>query len=160
MINRVLLEEYAASSEEMSSMLEEIKTLKKEFEESIKEKVKSLKEKEEEITKLRDTISVEALEEYKENGRSSKKLSGGIGIREKSVISYDEEKALEFAKEKDLFLSLDKKTFEKSAPTLNLSWVTVKKEETVTFPKMINLEEQIGASEGDKNEDKRRIGFR
>jgi len=141
MIKRELLEKYKTNSEDVSSLSEEIKNLKKEFEDSISDKVTTLKEKENLLTLIKEEITEEALEEFHENGKKSKNLTGGIGIQERTTISYDEEEALEFAKEKDLFLMLDKKAFEKAVPNLNLSWVSVDKYERVTFPKEIKLDE-------------------
>lgn len=141
MIERNLLEEYRNQSEEISNLSEEIRNLKRKFEDSIQDKTNELKEKSEKLSSLKEKITQEALEEFTENGKTSKKLTGGIAIREKKVISYDENTALEFAKEKDLFLMLDKKSFEKAAETLNLDWIEVKKEEQVTFPKEIKLED-------------------
>ena len=58
-------------------------------------------------------------------------------------MSYTQESALKWAKEKDMFLILDKKAFEKSAPDLHLPFVTIKTDKipTATFPKEIKLED-------------------
>jgi len=89
-------------------------------------------------------IESDALAEHEETG--SKQLAGGIKIQDKTDVKivYNNEKALEFAKEKGLFLQLDKKSFEKALPNLGkLDWLT--KTETpfkkVTFPKVIKLED-------------------
>lgn len=70
-----------------------------------------------------------------------KKLFGGLGIREVQVISYDENTALKWAKEKDMFIALDKKAFEKAVEGLNLDFVEIKKEPQVTYPKEYKIEE-------------------
>ena len=76
-------------------------------------------------------------DEYKETG--DKKLLGGIGIRVSKKIDYDPAEALKFAKEKNMFLQLDKKAFEKVAGGLGLDFVKSKDIETVTYPKEIKF---------------------
>lgn len=80
-----------------------------------------------------------ALEQFEKTGE--KNLLGGIGIRETSTIEYNADAALKFAKEKDMFLALDKKAFEKAAPALGVDFVTVGKKVTVTFPKEVKIDE-------------------
>lgn len=114
-----------------------ISKLKKEFELSIEGQVKIKKNLENEITIIKISLTAEALEEFKETGE--KKLLGGIGIREGSTLSYPADKALEFAKEKGMFLSLDKKSFDKVAGDLGLPFVITGTKTTVTFPKVVKL---------------------
>lgn len=90
------------------------------------------------ITEIKELIYSEALEEYNETGK--KKLSGGVGIRVSSRLDYDKDKALDFAKEKDMFLALDAKGFEAAAASLKLDFVDVVTVETVTFPKEVRLD--------------------
>lgn len=93
---------------------------------------------EEQIEKLQISLKAQGLDEYSETG--SKQLTGGLGIRCGKTLEYDESKAFEFAKEKDMFLQLDKKAFEKAAPSLGLDFVTQSEKISVTFPKEIMLE--------------------
>ena len=86
-----------------------------------------------EVENLKNEVGPLALAEFK--ATSEKKMWGGIGIREKSVVSYDAAKALAFAKEKDMFLKLDAATFEKAAPALGLEFVKIEKVPSVTYPK-------------------------
>ena len=74
-----------------------------------------LKELASEVDAGKDLIRPLAESEYRTTG--SKKLWGGIGIREKTTIEYDAAVATEFAREKDMFLTLDAKAFETAAPT-------------------------------------------
>ena len=136
--------------------------LAKETVENLKEVISSLKEKKEILKQLQEKFNIEnkdlinemvnlntevetqtaivkydAIEEFKVNG--VKKLVGGIGIRETKDISYNEADALKWAKEKDLFITLDKKAFEKSAESLNLEFVNVNKVIQATIPKEFNF---------------------
>lgn len=136
--------------------------LAKETVEKLKEVLVSLNEKKEILKQLQEKFNVEnkdlineianlntefekqtaivkydAIEEFKVNG--VKKLVGGIGIRETKDISYNEADALKWAKEKDMFITLDKKAFEKSAESLNLEFVNVNKVIQATIPKEFNF---------------------
>ena len=136
--------------------------LAKETVEKLKEVISSLNEKKEILKQLQEKFNVEnkdlinemvnlnievekqtaivkydAIEEFKVN--CVKKLVGGIGIRETKDISYNEADALKWAKEKDLFITLDKKAFEKSAESLNLEFVNVNKVIQATIPKEFNF---------------------
>lgn len=96
------------------------------------------------IAALKEDLAKEAIEFYKKD-KSSKTLTGGIKIRESKSrsVDYDEAKALEFAKSKDMFITLDKSAFEVAAPSLGLDFVTVQDVTTysATFPKVISLED-------------------
>lgn len=94
---------------------------------------------EEQIDFLTAELKTQGLDEYAETG--NKQLTGGLGIRCSKSLEYDESKAFEFAKEKDMFLQLDKKAFEKVAPSLGLDFVTQSEKISVTFPKEIQLED-------------------
>ena len=114
-----------------------IKKARAEFEETISGTIVIMKHLNEGIAALKADITLDALEEFKETG--IKKLSGGIGIREKSKIEYCPKKALSFAKEKDMFLQLNKSAFDKAAASMDLDWVISTKEATVTYPKEIKI---------------------
>jgi hypothetical protein len=53
-----------------------------------------------------------------------KRIDGELSVRVNKRLVYDDELALEWAKEHQLCLSLDKKSFEKIAPDLKLDFVT------------------------------------
>lgn len=96
------------------------------------------------IAEIKADLGKQAIEFYKKDS-SSKTLSGGIKIRvsKSTSVDYDDGKALEFAKSKDMFITLDKKAFEVAAPSLGLDFVTINDVTTysATFPKVINLED-------------------
>lgn len=100
----------------------------------IRDKLNIISEK---ILKLKETITKEALTEYKE--LNQKQLSGGLGIRETKIYTYDENKAFNWAYDKRLCLTLDKKAFEKIAKVQPIDFVKEKIETKVTFPKQILL---------------------
>ena len=114
-----------------------IKKLKDEFMESMVDQILIKTELELSISDLKAELTTEALAEFKLLGK--KKLLGGIGIREGSTLSYSPEKALEYAKEKSMFLALDVKSFNKVAGSLSLKFVETGTKTTVTFPKEIKL---------------------
>jgi len=97
------------------------------------------KEVSREIDEIKGVLTLQGLETYQATG--NKKLDGGLGIRVSSVLEYDQAKALEFAKEKNMFLQLDSKAFEKVAGSLGLDFVTTKDKITVTYPKEIVINE-------------------
>ena len=107
------------------------------FELSVEGQVVKVKTLAAEIANLKNTIGPLAVAEYKETGE--KKMWGGIGIQEKKSIAYDSDKALAFAKEKDMFLILDTATFEKASATLGLDFVKIEKTPRATFPKEFKL---------------------
>jgi hypothetical protein len=70
-----------------------------------------------------------------------KNFYGGIGVKEYTNFTYEEKEALKWAKEKDMFLTLDKKSFESACKNLDLDFVTIDKKPKVTYPKIIKLNE-------------------
>lgn len=90
------------------------------------------------IEKVETTIKAAALEEFKETG--SKKLLGGVGIRESAGLEYDDAKAFEYAKEKNICLMLDVKGFEAAAVALKPDFVTVVTTPKATIPKVVKYE--------------------
>ncbi len=103
------------------------------FEESIETDAALVRVLASEIENLENEVRPLAIAEYQ--ATTHKKMWGGIGIQEKSSMTFDAAKALAFAKEKDMFLKLDEVTFKKAAPTLGLDFVKIEKVPTVTFPK-------------------------
>ena len=136
-MNERSIRELELSMELLETQTANIKDLREEFEETLKDLIEDKKDTEAVITNLKVELTLEALEEFKTTGE--KKLLGGIGIREGSTLSYPADKALEFAKEKGMFLSLDKKSFDKVAGNLGLPFVTTGTKTTVTFPKVVKL---------------------
>lgn len=74
----------------------------------------------------------------------NKKLVHGVGIRETRTLTYDPDKALEWALQHHLALQLDTKTFQKLMLAMDASqrpdWVTEELVPTATIPTTIKLE--------------------
>ena len=121
------------------SVEEFIEKQRKEFTESIALELQTLKEAQEKIEELKSGIEKEALEEFEKT--QNKKLDGGIGIQERKYIEMDAVKVREWCFEKQMFLEVDTKAFEKAAPALHLPFAVEKKEPKVTFHREIVIEE-------------------
>lgn len=139
MIDKQFVKNLKTYQEEVELKKAEISKKKEAFELELSGLIDEVREKHEKIEALKESLSKQAVEEFQETG--NKTLYGGIKVQETKVITYDEAKALDFAKEKDMFLQLDKKAFEKSAESLKLGFVTIDKVPKTTFPKKIKLEE-------------------
>jgi len=127
---RDAMAEHATAKEALSKRLAK-------FTESIETEASWVRTLAAEIENLKNTIGPLAIAEFKETGH--KKMWGGVGVRETTSVNWDHDKALAFAKEKDMFLILDDATFKKAAPTLGLDFVTVTTEPRATFPKEFKL---------------------
>jgi hypothetical protein len=111
-----------------------LKEKRLEFDNSVDPLKKRIEELKLSLNSLKEEIEKDAIEEFKET--KQKKLLGGIGIREKKHLIYDEKTAFNWAKEKGTCLLLDKKKFEKIALELT-DFVVENKEIQVTFPKEV-----------------------
>jgi hypothetical protein len=111
------------------------KSKKELFDADMADTTEIIKATKEQIEKIKQEINPLAVAEYESTGE--KKLIGGLGIRCVKTLEYDEAKAFEFAKQKQMFLQLDKKSFEKVAVSLGLDFVKQGEKITVTFPKEI-----------------------
>ena len=127
-------------SDDDALIKEKIKQKKLDFEKEIEADKLKLDEITKQIAESKEILSEDAKKQFNED-KSNKKLYGGIGIQVGTAITYDKKEALKFAKEKDMFLLLDVKNFEKTAKTLDLDFVTIEKDVIkVTFPKEIKLD--------------------
>lgn len=137
-MDRKNLESLRDSLKELELVSYEIKKKEAEFKESLK----SLTDKKSALIKQVDDLKLiigkEALAEFNVTGE--KKLTGGIGIRCSTTLEYDKAKAEAFCKEKNLFMVMDIKSFEKAADGLGLDFVKRVPVNSVTFPKEIKLE--------------------
>lgn len=87
-------------------------------------------------------IREEAIKTYNETGE---KKIGQIGIRIMKGLVYDEKVAFEWAKEHSLFLTLDKKAFERYAKDSDsLNFVGYDERVIATIPTKINIEMKGG----------------
>ena len=92
------------------------------------------------IVDAKNQISEEAKIEFKDTGE--KTLLGGIGIRVGTELIYAPESALEWAKQHNIALQLDKKSFETIAKTnsTEMDFLERKEKIVVTFPKVIKID--------------------
>lgn len=134
---------YAKLSEQLEAKKQEFAEKKRAFEKENEELLNEIDSLNETVKSKKSEVEQNALSEYKETGE--KKLYGGIGVQNRTEISYSLTEAFNWAKKHDMFLLLDKKAFEKAAPSLEekLKGVAdIRKEPKVTFPKQIKLEEE------------------
>lgn len=130
---------YDQKLKEISEKKEQIDDYKKEYEEKVSGLISDVKKLEEEVKTTFIDIEKEIKDRF-EKDKSVKKFYGGFGIQERKVYTYDEKTALNWAKEKDMFLLLDIKSFEKALDGLDLDFVKKDTEKKVTIPKEIKLE--------------------
>lgn len=138
-MKRENLEKLKTLQEQLELKQTYIKSRKEEFGKLLKNDTDYVDNLKSQIELYKQGIEVEALAEFKETGKKS--LLGGVKIQVKKLIKYDLTKALAYCKEKDMFLTFDKKAFEKVAAGLGLVFVKTETVEKVTFPKEIKLEE-------------------
>ena len=112
---------------------------KKEYEEKMEDILSTIKELEEKLNSNFSLIETEIKAEF-EKDKTVKKFYGGFGIQEKKKIEYDPEVALRWAKDKNMFITLDVKSFEKAAEGMKLDFVKIDKEPSITVPKEIKLD--------------------
>ena len=140
-----LLISLKAEMAEEAENAEKLKGLRAAFEKDNAALVDMVKANRSIIEGLKDAIMPLALEEYKTSGE--KQLIGGVGIKvlkDKEIYTYEPADALAFAKEKDMFLALDKKAFDAAAPGLTEDFITKNIQPgavTVTFPKEVKIDE-------------------
>lgn len=137
-MNKEKLIQLKGAMELETELNEKIAKKREEFEEENKALFLSQAKTREIIIDCKDILTENAEEGYKKDGE--KKREGGIGIRIKKLLDYDQAIALKWAKEKDLFLQLDKSSFEKVAKTGEIDFVKINDKVTVTFPREIKLE--------------------
>ncbi len=127
----------------LSNVEAEIALIKARFAEELQVFAKAKAVILEDIADMKLVITEAAKEEFKATGK--KQLLGGVKIQEKKAkeFVYDAAAALKWAKEKDMFLLLDKKGFEKVVESLDVDFVDVKNSvnTAVTFPAEIKLED-------------------
>jgi hypothetical protein len=137
-MRKELITELAAHMQSLAKAEQEMQARREAFDEANASLVDSIGFIKQQIETVKTEIKPEALAEFEATG--NKKLVGGIGIRETSFIEYDESQAFKFAKEKDMFLQLDKKAFDKAAGSLALDFVKTGRRPSVTFPKEVKLD--------------------
>ena len=139
-MNRETLNNLKQVQEEIEIEKKQLSELKQQFEDNNQELIMSIKNKTEEMNSYKSVIIENAEVGFKKDG--IKKRLGGIGIRETTKLDYAKEDALNWAIEHKLCLSLDTKAFESLNKTPPLMFVVKVPIIKVTFPKVINLEDE------------------
>lgn len=125
---------------ELKEKLEEyLKQKKQEFENSVKDLKEEIKQISENIDIMFESIDEEVLFDHKKTKET--KYFGGFKIKNYKSVTYDFDVAFNWAKEKDMFLTLDKKAFDKACESLNLEFIKIDTNPKVIHPKIIKLEE-------------------
>jgi hypothetical protein len=114
---------------------EELALRQQEFVEANRELLENIKASNEVIESYKNEIRDIALKEFALDGVKSR--LGGIGIRVLKELVYDDKKAFEWCKSKDMFLMIDVPNFEKIAKTGVINFVEINDKVSVTFPKEI-----------------------
>jgi len=83
--------------------------------------------------------AIKALAEDEYNLTKNKQLIGGLGIRIMTALKYDPEKALVWAKNHDMCLTLNKRDFDKIAKIQEIDFVSKIENVVVTFPPKIEF---------------------
>lgn len=130
---------YASLRIQLESKKEIVAQYKKEYEEEMADIVDTIKDLENQLDSSFSLIETDIKAEF-EKDKTVKKFYGGFGVQEKNKITYDFETALQWAKEKDMFITLDISSFEKAVDGLRLDFVTIDKVPQVTKPKEIKLD--------------------
>lgn len=112
--------------------------VQQEFNDKHKAIIESLSENRGKLGIIEGEIRTMALQEY--GITKDKNLTGGLGIRIMKRMEYDSEKALNWANEHKMCLTLDRRAFEKIAKTDQIGFVEFKEEVTATIPKEIKDE--------------------
>ena len=130
---------YASLRVQLESKKEIVAQYKKEYEEKMADIVDTIKDIENQLASSFSLIETEIKVEF-EKDKTVKKFYGGFGVQEKKKITYDFETALKWAKEKDMFVTLDVPSFEKAVEGMKLDFVTIDKVPQVTKPKEIKVD--------------------
>ena len=138
MIDKIKLVNLANAQKDLVNFEELLSKKQDEFETLNKALIESIEVKKKTQEELKETLRIEAEEEFKETNQ--KKLLGGIGIRILSKLIYSESDAMNWANENmpvALKTVLDKKQFETFAKSSDLDFVEKEEKTSVTFPKEI-----------------------
>jgi len=134
-----LVKQIVDVTNELDILISTIKEKTALYEKDIEDLIQQKKDKETKITELKKPLEEKVLAEF--NSTKNKSYYGGIGVQERNELTYDEAQVLTWAKEKQLFLSLDKKAFEKVAESIGAPTVKVEKKAKVTYPKIYKLDD-------------------
>ena len=94
----------------------------------------------EQLTKQETEIRKIAVEYYEETGKKQQEY--GVGVRILKKLEYEEAKALQWAKEHEMALNLDKKSFEKIARADPMDFIKINEVPQAILPFKIEIEEK------------------
>jgi len=92
------------------------------------------------VSEAEDKLRELTLQAYAETGNKSP--VNGVGIRERTILTYDNKVAFDWAKAHKLALKLDTKTFESIVKADPPSFVTITKEPIATIATELKLVEE------------------
>lgn len=134
------VKQYDELKKQIEKKKELIETFKIDYTSKTESIVKDIKELEEKLNSTFKDIETELKEQFNKD-KTVKKFYGGFAIQETKTVEYKEEDAFKWCKEKDMFLTYDKKSFEKALDGLTLDFVKKDKATKITVPKEIKLED-------------------
>ncbi len=124
----------------LGTLKENYAKILEEFVSKNKPLIQSIEKVSNDENEIKETVRIEAIEEFKETG--NKKLLGGIGIRILSKLIYTESDAVKWAEENmpvAIKKVIDKKQFETFAKSSELDFVDKEEKVSVTFPTEITI---------------------
>ena len=140
------LKEFKVQRDAVEKIKEAMDAEQQKFNEAHKVEIVSLAQNRERLNLMEDGLRDLALEEYALT--KDKKLTGGMGIRILKKLDYESDKALIWAEQHHIGLTLDKRAFESFAKSqeadlkkAKLDFVTIREEATATIPKEIKIED-------------------
>jgi len=111
---RSLAEQVYQNRTERDELKAQIDTLRASWETSVRGLLDAYTQAASKVSEGEAKLRAEAVAQYELNNRTSKKLPYGLGIREKTVVAIaDELSILNWATEKEMFLTVDRKSFDK-----------------------------------------------
>jgi hypothetical protein len=140
MINIELLNKLNELENNLNVEKDIFKSIRDTFEKEVEPNRIKIDKLDSEYNLLLDKIKEQGIIEYKETNLKS--LTGGFGIRETSVVEYNDDDAIDWAKTHNLCLALDKKAFKIICKTQDIDFVKKYKTITVTKPKNIILDKK------------------
>lgn len=135
-----LLGQLSVKRELEKGLAEQYKQARIEFEARYAELANARVQLQTEMEMLRKDITEAGKELYARVG--NKQLPGGLRVRLLTEFEYEDEDALAWCKKHEMFLSFDKKAFEKflrDTPAVEVNFVTFISEIQVTIPSEIHL---------------------
>jgi len=134
-MNEEKVKEYFETKDALDQYQDILRARKLEFDKGNLALLNTIESKKEELTIIKKEVSDDAILEF--STTNTKKLYGGIGIRESETLEYEPTNAINWAKKHEVCLILDKRAFEKIAKTTDfpdIDFIVKIPKTTVTFP--------------------------